>query len=130
MPTVEERPTPELLAADRAALQAAGIALSAARAEAHDRFAKPLIAIAASLLAFAAMMTGGYSRLGQWPQTALAVGLFVLLFLLSNIAGQAAARGAVAALYLPGLAGLGLGLALLGWVGRVRRLPRLAGAVA
>jgi lipopolysaccharide export system permease protein len=127
---LDERPTRALLAPDGALLTETGVTAAKAMAEGHDRFSKPLLALAAALLAFAAMLNGGFSRSGQWPQITLASGLFIALFFLTNAANKFAAvsEAAVALVYLPVLAGLAAAALLLAWSGRTRRPPNLAAA--
>lgn len=130
VPQIEERSTPALLAADDQLLRETGVTRGQARFEGHDRFAKPALTVALVLAAFAAMIGGGFSRFGLWRQIALACGLFILLYFLSNLADKAAARGDGAPLlaYFPALAGLGLAVVLLAFDMRTRRMPRQAPA--
>jgi lipopolysaccharide export system permease protein len=127
---LDERPTRALLAPDGALLAETGVTAAKAMAEGHDRFAKPLLALTAALVAFAAMLNGGFSRSGQWPQVALASGFFIALFFLMNAANKFAAvsEAAVTLVYLPVLAGLAAAALLLAWSGRTRRSPNLTAA--
>lgn len=93
-------------------------------AELHERFAWIAICIAVSLVGFAALMMGGYSRFGLWPQVATA---FVVLILLEGM------RGAVSPLvvsspqlwwlpYVPSALGAALAYLFLRLAGRPLRL--------
>ena len=75
------------------------------------------------LIAFAALLTGSFSRFGLWRQIALASGLFIVLFFLSNLADKSAATDdhMVWLVYLPSAAGLATAAALLMWSARRRR---------
>lgn len=116
-------PTRDLLWPSQAIQDQTGDSARALVYEGHARFAEPLMALAAALLGFSALMQGGYSRTGLWRQIALAVGLLVVV---QAVATFAAARGPDLALgyllaYLPPLFGLALASALLWWAGRPRR---------
>jgi len=93
----------------------------------NDRFAQPLLAPAAALIGFAALMLGSFSRFGMWRQIGLAiVGLIVLQFL--NNAAESAMRAGPELwwlAYLPSLAGLSVAALLLWLAGRPRRVGRM-----
>ncbi len=132
---LEERSTAALLAADARLLAETGASRARARFEGHDRFAKPLLTVAAVLVGFAAMIGGSFSRFGMWRQVAVASGLFVLLYFLSNLADKAAGRAGASAFlaYAPALAGFLLAALLLAFDTRTRRparAARLAGGFA
>ncbi|WP_324289826.1 LPS export ABC transporter permease LptF [Frigidibacter sp. RF13] len=130
-PQVEELPTSTLLSADEAAMSAIGATVERAWFEAHDRIAKPFLPLALALVAFAALQGGSYSRFGHWRQIGQACGLFVVLFLISNLADKAAASrpGLLGLCYLAPAVGVALGAAMLAWAGRGRR-PARAGREA
>lgn len=91
--------------------------------EGHARFGDPLMALAAALVGFAALMQGGYSRMGLWRQIVLAV---VLIILMQAVTTVAAARGprvphGYLLAYLAPLLGFVAAAALLGWASRGRR---------
>jgi len=52
--------------------------------EAHGRFAQALLCVAAALIGFATLLTGGYSRFGVWSQIVVAI---VLLMVIKSIEG-------------------------------------------
>jgi lipopolysaccharide export system permease protein len=122
-PSIEERSTTALLAPSEQLLSETGATRADALFEGHDRFARPLLAIASVLIAFSALLTGSFSRFGLWRQIALASGLFILLFFLSNLADKTAAanENMVWIVYMPSLVGLGIAVALLIWSARRRR---------
>ncbi len=64
--------------------------------EGHSRFSTPLLAVAAALLGFAALMLGGFSRFGLWRQMGLAVVLLIGLQMVNTWAGGVAMQSAVA----------------------------------
>lgn len=119
-----------LLVADEAAMQATGASRAQMLEEGHSRLAGPLLAVAAPLLGFAALMLGGFSRFGLWRQMALAVGLIIALQLGWTWAGSMALQSAAvwSALYLAPLAGIGLAGVLIWWGQQPRRLRGEAAA--
>lgn len=124
-PTADELPTARLLWPDAATEALTGAPAAELRVAAHDRLSQPLLAVVAALIGFATLLVGGFSRHGLTRQIALAVALIIAI----QFAVNSAARIATAApqmwpvLYLPGLAGLAIGAALLALAGRSRR-PR------
>ncbi|MEL6700572.1 MAG: LptF/LptG family permease, partial [Pseudomonadota bacterium] len=75
--------------------------------EAHERLSQPLFSVVSSLLAFAVLMSGGFSRFGIWRQIIIAVLLLVAFKVLEGMAAQAIGRSAAAwpLAYLPALIG-------------------------
>ncbi|MCT2540655.1 LPS export ABC transporter permease LptF [Sedimentimonas flavescens] len=98
----------------------------------HQRFAQPLLAPAATLLGFAFLMLGGYSRFGLWRQIGGAIfGLIMLQFLTNAV--DSATKSAPEAWwlnYLPAATALCVTGLLLWWSGRPRRRPRSATLLA
>ena len=115
-----------LVSADTAAQTATGASRAQMLEEGHSRLAGPLLAVAAPLLGFAALMLGGFSRFGLWRQMAVAVGLIIGLQLAWTWAGSRALQSASAwpALYLAPLSGVVLAGLLLWWAQLPRRLRR------
>ncbi|MFI0395430.1 LPS export ABC transporter permease LptF [Paracoccus sp. p1-h21] len=115
--------TLRLLTPDAALLAATGASAAEARLEAHQRLAQPLLAPVAVLLGFAALMLGGYSRFGMWPQlTGAIVGLIVVNMLKNgaeNLAALDPSRWGL--VYVPALAGLAAVAVMLWWAARPRR---------
>jgi lipopolysaccharide export system permease protein len=100
--------------------------------EAHGRLASPLLAVASSLLGFAALMLGDFSRFGPWRQIGLGIGLLVAVQMIWTWAsGQALQAASWPLLYAAPLIGIVLAVALLALGQRPRRLspPPAAGAV-
>ncbi len=122
-------PTRDLLAAEPDVQQALGVTAAQMLEEGHSRLAGPLLAVAAPLLGFAALMLGGFSRFGLWRQMALAVALIIGLQLIWTWASGAAIQmaGGWAALYLAPVIGVLTAAGLL----VVAQMPRhLQGAPA
>lgn len=123
---LEERSTPDLLWPDARLLAETGVPRAAAVFEGHDRFAKPLLAVATALVAFATMLSGGFSRFGLWRQMTAASGLLIALFFCMNVTDNLAAQDEtlVGLVYLPAILGLiGAGM-MLAWSARRRGSPR------
>jgi len=112
---INELATSALLAADPDQIARLGSTRAAFLYEAHARIAQPFLAVAGALIGFAALMLGGFSRFGVWPQILLAVALLIGLVLLQNAVAQFARRQAALwpTVYLPPLAGCVSALALL-----------------
>lgn len=60
--------------------------------EAHLRLTQALLSVAATVLGFAALMLGGFSRFGLWRQIAFAVLLVILVKVIDNAAIDLAKR--------------------------------------
>jgi len=58
--------------------------------EGHDRFAQSLLALVASLLGFAALMVGTYSRFGVWRQIVFAIVLIIVIKAIETVGLNAA----------------------------------------
>jgi lipopolysaccharide export system permease protein len=118
-------PTSTLVFADKAASEAARATIAEMQEEGHTRFASPLMAAVSPILAFAAMMLGGFSRFGLWRQMGLAVGLLILMQLLWVLGGSVAMQteGAWPMVYLAPVSGLAVALGLL-WYGQRPRPVR------
>lgn len=122
-------PTRELLLADATLQSTLGVTAAQMHEEGHSRLAGPMLAVAAPLLGFAAMMLGGFSRFGLWRQIALAVGLIIGLQLVWTWSSAVAIKAATGwgALYLAPV----LGVLVAGMLLTIAQLPRrLRGARA
>lgn len=117
--------TPQLLSADPEVLAATGATAAAARLEAHERIAQPLLAPVAAMIGFSMLLLGGFSRFGVGRQVVVAIIALIALQFLTTAAGQRASGDPAMnwpLVYLPSLIGA-VGCALIQWqVGRPRRL--------
>lgn len=102
------RPTAELLAET-------GQTPEQVRLELHSRTAQALLALAGSLIGFAALVTGGFSRFGVWRQILVAISLVIVVKIIETIAiNQVRLMPAAWWLpYAPIVVGLLMGLGLL-----------------
>lgn len=124
--------TMELLSPTPALEAETGDSADELRFDGHYRFAEPLFTIAVTLVGFAALLVGGFSRFGLWRQIVLAVCLLVLVQGLTTVAnsyGGRMAQGWILA-YVPPLVGLAIAWGLLWWAGRARPVPGQAGELA
>jgi Predicted permeases len=110
-------PTPELLTETRATP-------AQFRFELVSRFVDGFAAVAAALIGFAALVAGGFSRLGFWKEIVLAVVLMALVQSLTNaLAGPAMRQESLAWLgAVPLMLAVGAALSLIGWAMRRRRV--------
>lgn len=118
--------TSELLAADPAVVAETGSSRAAFLFDAHDRFAQPLMAVAAALIGFGALLTGSFSRFGLWRQVVVAIVLLIVVQAVSSVAtaqGLQSDRGWLLAYAAP-VFGTVLGTGLLWWSQRPRRVAR------
>ncbi|RYH11213.1 LPS export ABC transporter permease LptF [Tropicimonas sp. IMCC6043] len=100
--------------------------------EGHLRIAQPFNPLIVSLMGFAALMLGGFSRFGIWPQIALAVVLIILLQAIENGAAEMARRDTALwpLVYLPSVLGLLTTTAMLWIAGRPAAFRRIRRAEA
>jgi lipopolysaccharide export system permease protein len=118
-----EMGTLELLRAAPELVAEAGQEAGLLRARAHLRIAEALLAPAATLIAVGCLLVGRFSRLGAWPQVALAVALAIAVRLFEGQA-DAAVKAAPALwplAYAPSAGGLAVGAILLWLAARPRR---------
>lgn len=103
-----------------------GVPLQSLQEEVHSRFAQPFLSAAASLVGFAMLLIGAFSRFGLWRQILAAVGILIFLQLLNTSGASMAMRNAAAwpAVYVAPLAGFAIGLGLLYAAQRPRRRGR------
>ncbi len=107
-------PTAVLLAAQPEVQAGLGVGRAEMLEEGHGRLAGPLMAVAAPLLGFAALMLGGFSRFGLWRQMALAVSLIIVMQLVWTWGSGAALRtGLWQAVYAAPLLGMAVAGALV-----------------
>ncbi len=114
-PTVTATDSLTLLLASPAQRAALGTTPEVIRAVLHDRNGGPLLALAAAMIGFAALLAGGFSRFGLWRQILFAIVLLIVVKMLDTSATRAFRRDNTLwiAVYLPTLAGLGMAYALL-----------------
>lgn len=117
--------TLQLLNPDAALLQATGATPDAARREAHERIAQPLLSPIAAMIGFATLLIGSYSRFGVWRQVLWAVMGLIVIQLLTNAAANQAGRdaGMWPVLYAPALIGAAICAAIL-WLAARPRGPK------
>lgn len=125
---VRQLPTLELLNPSDALMEEARTGAAGFSQEFHSRLAMPLLAPVASLIGFATLLLGAFSRFGLWRQVLVAILMLVVIQFLDNAAQGIALRDARfwPVNYVPALAGLGMACGMLWWSGRERRRPRSA----
>lgn len=116
--------TAELLAASPEHLAETGATRAAFLYDGHNRFAQPFLAVGAAMIGFAALLMGTFSRFGLWRQVIVAIVLLVAVQAVSSVAtglGLRSDRGWIWAYAAP-VFGLALGIGLLWWSQRPRRV--------
>jgi lipopolysaccharide export system permease protein len=119
--------TAELLAADPADLAETGSTRAEFLYDGHNRFAQPFLAVGAALIGFAALLMGSFSRFGLWRQVGVAIVLLVAVQGVSSAAtgfGLQTDRGWIWAYAAP-IFGMALGIGMLWWSERPRRVRRV-----
>ncbi|WP_209426631.1 LPS export ABC transporter permease LptF [Pararhodobacter sp. SW119] len=124
---IEELSTAELFAPTPDLLDETRATPAQVRFELVSRFVEPFTAVAAALIGFAALIAGGFNRLGAWKPIVLAVVTLALMQLLINAAAGQAMRSV--ALSWLGAVPIGLGI-LAGFVLLLRASGRQAKARA
>ncbi|WP_417257408.1 LptF/LptG family permease [Celeribacter sp.] len=81
----------------------------------HERNGEALLAVAAVMIGFAALVAGGFSRFGLWRQILFAVVLLIVVKMIDTSTARTIRNDASLwiAVYLPALAGLAISYALL-----------------
>ncbi len=124
--SMAELSTAELLWPTEALAVETGESQGRLRYEGHNRFAEPLLAVAVTLVGFASLLVGGFSRFGLWRQIAMAVALLIVVQGLSTNTANLAERGTAGwaqrwvLAYLAPAVGLAMAYGLLWWAGRSR----------
>ncbi|MGC5198873.1 LptF/LptG family permease, partial [Aphanothece microscopica] len=77
--TLDELWTPALLWPTATLIAETRSTRAAMLAEAHARFAQPLLALAAAMIGFSALLLGGFSRFGLWRQMLGAIVALILV---------------------------------------------------
>ncbi|MDX5383537.1 MAG: LPS export ABC transporter permease LptF [Rhodobacterales bacterium] len=126
----------ELLTARDAVAAETGQSLGVIVDELHGRFNQPLMALAAALIGFSALLVGGFSRFGVWKQIVGALVLLVLVKLIEGLVTDPVRLNPELwpLVYAPSLGGLLMAASLLAWSARPRRrrvvAPPVPGGVA
>ncbi len=130
--TPSELSTAELLWPTPALVAETGDTADSLRFEGHARFAEPFGAVSVTLIGFAALLLGGFSRFGLWRQIALAICLMIVVQGLQASATDLGARSANGWMlaYVAPVTGLLLAAVMLWWAGRARRVPAVAAEAA
>ena len=126
---VDELSTRELLFPTEAVLTETGRTRAAFLFEGHSRFGQPLLATAAALIGFAALLLGAFSRFGLWRQILFAILLLIVVQTVNTVvtsAGRLDDKGWILA-YVPALFGIGIAVGLLWLAQRPRRVRHSAG---
>ena len=124
--TSDEVSTWELLRPTEALIAETGESRAVLLQEGHGRFAQPMLAIAAALIGFGALLLGAFSRFGLWRQIGVAIALLIVVQLINTQATGFALRSDLAwpAVYIAPALGIGIGLALLWLSQRPRRVGK------
>ncbi len=124
--TSAELSTAELLWPDQALIDETRQTRAELLYDGHSRFADSMMALAAALIGFSALLLGNFSRFGLWRQVAFAVGLLVGLQAIATVATNVGIKSDLGWMlsYLAPLTGLCLTAGLLWWAGRPRHLLR------
>lgn len=95
--------------------------------EAHGRFAQALLCLAAALIGFSTLLTGGFSRFGVWQQIVVAIVLVMIVKSIEGVASDPVRRDPSLwpLIYVAPLSGIGIGCVML-WIASrgSRLLPR------
>jgi lipopolysaccharide export system permease protein len=121
--SLDELSTAELLFPSPAVLEEVGRTQAALFTEGHARIAQPFLALATSLIGFAALLLGAFSRFGLWRQIVGAVVLLIVVQMINN-AGFSAASGAENGwvfVYFAPISGIAASVVMLWFAQRPRR---------
>ncbi|MDH2326093.1 LPS export ABC transporter permease LptF [Cereibacter sp. SYSU M97828] len=120
---MNELSTPELLAPTEAVMTEVNRDRNTLLFEGHDRIGQPLLGLAATLIGFAALLLGAFSRFGLWRQILGAVVLLILVQLINTVAGSSGPglAGGWALAYAAPAFGCAVAAFLLWWSQRPRR---------
>ncbi|MEM7320134.1 MAG: LPS export ABC transporter permease LptF [Pseudomonadota bacterium] len=108
-------PTLEMIRAPEQVTQDEGYSASQIAEELHLRFARALVCIAVTLIGYATLMLGGFSRFGVWQQATLAFLILVFLEILRGVVSEAVLGNAALwpLIYLPTVIGMALAMLFL-----------------
>lgn len=126
--SLDELSTPELLFPTPALLQETGQTRAALLSDGHARIIQPFLGLATSLIGFAALLLGAFSRFGLWRQIIGAIVLLIVVQMVNNAAFSAslASDKAWALVYVAPLLGIGASFVML-WVAQRPRRRHSAG---
>lgn len=124
---IDELSTAELLSATPALLQETGESAATFLFDGHNRFAQPLLAVAAALIGFAALLLGAFSRFGMWRQIIVAIVLLLVVQALASVSTNLALKSPQGWpwAYAAPVLGLAIGTGLL-WLSQRPRPVRAA----
>lgn len=126
--SLEELSTRELLFPTQAILDEVGKSRAAALSEGHARIGQPFLALATSLIGFAALLLGAFSRFGLWRQIVGAIVLLIAVQMINN-AGFSASLSSSSGwmmVYIAPITGIFASLIML-WVAQRPRRRHNAG---
>ena len=123
---MQELSTPELLWPTDDVIKESRATVAALQYEAHSRIAEPFLSTAVALIGFAALLLGGFDRLGQWRQIAFAIALLVIVQGASIVSERAGANLPFGwgLAYLAPAVGIAIAATMLWWAGRLRTVGR------
>ena len=130
--SIDELATRELLFPSDAVLAETGRTRAALLFEGNSRFGQPLLATAASLIGFAALLLGAFSRFGLWRQILFAILLLIVVQTVNTVvaaAGKHDEQGWLLA-YVPAMFGIAIAMGLLWLSQRPRRVRTSAEVMA
>ncbi len=125
---LEELSTAALLHPTDALLAETGQTRAAFLFEGHSRFSQPLLATAAAMIGFSALLLGAFSRFGLWRQIIFAIGLLIFVQLINTAATSVGLRNDKAWPLAYAAPALGLILSILMlWIAQRPRRRRAGG---
>jgi lipopolysaccharide export system permease protein len=126
--SLDELSTPELLFPSPAVLEEVGRTRATLLAEGHARISQPFLALATSLIGFAALLLGAFSRFGLWRQIIGAVVMMIVVQMINNAGSSASTETDYGWLYvyLAPVCGIAASLVML-WVAQRPRRRHAAG---
>lgn len=132
--TVDELSTAELLVPTPAVLAETGASVATFLVTGHSRFSQPLLAIAAALIGFSALLMGAFSRFGLWRQIGVAILSLIVVQAISTYFTAFALLSPLGWLwvYLAPVVGSGIAVTMIWLTQRPRRIakPGLKGVAA
>jgi lipopolysaccharide export system permease protein len=129
--SLDELSTGQLLRPTEALVAETGESRAAFLFEGHSRVAQPLLATAAAMIGFSALLLGAFSRFGLWRQIIFAIVLLIFVQLINAGATSVGLQSdrAWPLAYAAPVMGLLLSVAMLWFAQRPRRRPSMGGMV-